>query len=265
MKFFVFQQRVIKSISGSIVVIGLLGVLAGCASLGTYNPATGRKELIFISTPAEISMGRDIHAQLQQEFKLSQDTGKIARLNRLGQQVAQVSDRQDYQYHFYLIEKDELNAFTVPGGSVYMFTGLMDRLNSDDEIAGVLAHEVGHCAARHTIKKFQAGMSYSIIGNLVLSRLQLENQAKQLIAQGSGTVMKLIFSAYSRGDEFEADKLGVKYMHLARYDPQAMIKTFELLEQKSKGPAVPLILRTHPYIKDRITRVREEIQKIKNE
>ncbi len=259
MNAFILRLQVVKNI----FIAGLLGCAAGCASLGTYNPATGRNELILISTPAEVSMGQDIHAQLKQEFQLSQDAGKVARLNRIGQRVAQVSDRQDYQYHFYLIEKDELNAFTVPGGSIYMFTGLMDRLNSDDEIGAVLAHEAGHCAARHTIKKFQAGMGYNIIGNLLLSRVQLENQAKQLIAQSSGALMQLVFSAYGRSDEFEADKLGVKYMHLAGYDLQAIIKTFELLDQKSKGADVPLILRSHPYIKDRITRVREEIQKIK--
>ena len=105
-------------------------------------------------------------------------------------------------------------------------------------------------------------MGYNLLGNLLLSQLQVENQAKQVIAQGSGTVMQLVFSAYERGDEFEGDRLGIKYMHLAGYDLQAMIKTFELLERESKGPAVPLILRSHPYLKDRIVKAREEIQKI---
>ena len=239
--------------------------IGGCASLGTYNPATGRNEFIFISTPAEVNMGRDIHAQLQQEFKFSSDPRKLERLNRIGQRLAQVSDRQDFEYHFYLIDKDELNAFTTPGGNIYMFRGLIDRLTSDDQIAGVLGHEIGHSAARHTVKKFQAAVGYNIVGSILLSQLQLENQAKQILTQGSDVVMNVIFSAYGRQDEYEADRLGIKYMHYAGYNMQGMIETLELLERESKGPNVPVILRTHPYLKDRIIKVKEEIGQISNQ
>ncbi len=237
--------------------------LEGCASLGTFNPATGRHELIFISTPTEINMGRDIHAQLQKEFTFSTDQAKIDRLSRIGRKLAQVSDRQDLAYSFFLIEKDELNAFTVPGGSVYMFTGLMDRLPSDDAIAAVLGHEIAHTAARHTVKKFQAALGYNIIGTIIMSQLQLEAQVQQIISQGSGALMNLIFSAYGRQDEFESDRLGIKYMYYAGYDTQGMIETLQLLEQESKGDHVPVILRTHPYAKDRLAKAKEEIEKIK--
>ncbi len=237
-------------------------ILSGCATLGTYNDATGRREFIFVSTPSEVGMGRNIHAQLEREFKFSDDNQQTARIQRIGQRLAQVSDRQDYQYHFYLIDKDELNAFTTPGGNVYMFSGLLNRLRSDDEIAGVLGHEIGHCAARHTIKKFQAGLGYNLLGNLLLSQLQVEAQTRQVLSQGSDALMSLIFSAYGRRDEFEADRLGVRYMHLAGYDLKGMLETLELLESQSHGGSVPVILRTHPHIKDRIVKVKEEIQRI---
>ena len=238
-------------------------VLSGCANFESYNPATGRREFIAIPTDQEVTMGEDIHRKLLTEFKLSQDKNKVARVKRIGARVSQVSDRQDYQYHFFLVEKDEMNAFTTPGGNVYFFTGLLDKLSSDDQVAAVLAHEVGHCAARHTAKKFQAAVSYSVIGSLVFNAVKMESQAKQIAALGTDVVMNLVFSAYSRQDELQADRLGIKYMDLGGYNVNGMIETFEVLKRESKGPQPPLLLRTHPYIDERIEAAKKEIQKIK--
>ena len=235
---------------------------AGCGTVGTYNPATERKELIFIPTDYEVQMGKQIHQQITAQYKFSTRADAVARVERIGQKVSQVSDRQDFEYHFYLIEKDELNAFTVPGGNVYIFSGLLDKLHSDDEIAAVLGHEVGHCAARHTIKKFQAAMGYNLLGDLVLSRVAKDATARQLASMSSNAVMQLVFSAYGRQDEYQADHLGLKYMDLAGYKLEGMLQTFEVLKNASKGPRPPLILQTHPYIEDRITAVKKEIERI---
>ncbi len=229
----------------------------------SYNTATGRREFIAISTPQEVSMGQDVHKKLLTEYHLCEDRNKVARVNRVGARVAQVSDRQDFEYHFFLIEKDEMNAFTVPGGNVYCFTGLLDRLTSDDQLAAVLGHEVGHCAARHTVKKFQAAVSYSIIGELIFTALGVQEQMRKITSMGANAIMNLVFSAYGRQDEFEADRLGLKYMHLAGYNMEGMVQTFEILKQQSKGPEPPALLRTHPYLDDRIEQVRREMEKIR--
>ncbi|MBN1870200.1 MAG: M48 family metalloprotease [Candidatus Omnitrophica bacterium] len=239
-------------------LLSLVFLFCGCASLGTYNPATGRNELIFISTPEEISLGEEVQQKLNQEYTFSRNSAETERVRRIGQRVAQVSDRQDYQYHFYLIEKDEMNAFTTPGGNIYLFSGLVDELTTEDQIASVIAHEVGHCAARHTVKKYQAALGYNLIGNIVLGQVGGEG-ARQIASMSSNVVMSLVSSAYSRRDEYEADRLGVKYLRLAGYDPEAMIQTLELLEKESKGINAPIILRSHPYIPDRITAVKKEI------
>lgn len=233
---------------------------AGCA----YNVATGRRELILIPTTTEISMGRDIHRRIASSDKFSTNKELVARIDRIGQKLARVSDRQDYQYHFFVIEKDELNAFTIPGGNIYIYTGLVNKLKSDDEIAAVLAHEIGHCAARHTIKKFQAAVGYDLIGGIILNEVGMQEQVRRIASMSSSAVMRLVFSAYGRQDEHESDKLGLKYMDLAGYDLDGMVGSFQVLEKESKGPDVPLILRTHPYISDRIKAVREEIQKIRS-
>jgi len=234
--------------------------LSGCASLGTYNPATGRKEFIFISTPEEISLGNDIHQQLSKQFEFIDQGKDSERINRIGQRLSRVSDRQDYTYQYFLIEKDELNAFTTPGGRIYVFSGLINKLTSDDQIASVLAHEIGHCAARHTIKKFQAAMGYNLIGSIILG--QVGEGAKEIASKSSNMIMNIVFSAYGRRDEFEADRLGVKYLYQAGYDPDAVIATLQTLQRESKGVGAPVVLRSHPHIPDRIEAAEKEIQLI---
>ena len=239
--------------------------LIGCGSLGVYNAATGRHEFIFVPTDAEVAMGRDIHKKLINEFSLAKRKNQSDRLTKIGYRLAQISDRQDYEYQFYLVEKDELNAFTTPGGNIYFFTGLMDKLKTDDQIAAVLAHEIGHCAARHTIKKFQAALGYNLLGNIVFSQLKMEEQAQQIATLSTRVIMNLVFSSYSRKDEHEADWLGVKYLSLAGYRLDAMIEILEILKKESKPDHVPLMLRTHPYLDDRIETVKKEIEKTRSE
>ncbi len=228
----------------------------GCATM--YNPATGRKEFIVISTPEEVGMGKDIHQGIARQYKMAEDNASLERIRRIGGRLTGVCDRKDYQYHFFLIEKDELNAFTTPGGNIYVYTGLLDKLTTDDQIAAVLAHEIGHCAARHTVKKFQAALGYNIVSSIIISQIA-EAQAQKITAMSTNAVMSIIFSAYSRQDEYEADRLGLKYMHLACFDPQASAQTFEILKAESKGPQPPVFLTSHPYLQDRIRMGKEEI------
>jgi len=260
--FSLFRFHLLKIFCLWSLVFGLF-FLTGCASLGTYNTATGRREFIIIPTSSEVVMGQDIHRDILKENELSNRQDQIERVRRVGQRLAQVSDRQDYQYRFFVIEKNEINAFTTPGGNVYIYSGLLDKLKTDDQIAAVLAHEIGHCAARHTIKKFQAAVSYDLIGNIILSQVETSDQIKRIASLSSGAVMSLVFSAYGRKDEYEADRLGVRYMYLADYDLQGMIETLQVLKQESKGEDVPLILRTHPYLNDRLEAVKKEIDNVK--
>lgn len=250
-----------------IIVFGLWSwvffSIAGCASLGQYNPATGRKEFIIISPSEEVAMGEVIHEEILQQYPLSENQDYIKRIDRIGQRLALVSDRQDYAYHFYVLENDDINAFTTPGGNIYFFTGLLKRMQRDDQAAAVLAHEIGHCAARHTIKKFQAAMGYSLVGGLVLDQLQMGELAKELTVRGTNFAMNIIFSAYSRQDEHEADRLGVKYLYLSGFDLEGMVETLEILKEESEGSSTPLILRSHPYLEDRIKAVKTEIIQVK--
>lgn len=241
-----------------LLVLCLLS-LTGCAGLRTYNPATGREEIVLLSTEAEVSIGRDLHQKIAKEFSFSTDQEKNDRYQRIANSLAIVSDRQDYTYQFYLIDKDELNAFTTPGGYIYFFTGLFDKLPSDDAIAAVIAHEIGHCAARHVAKKFQAALSVNVLQSLIFHHIPMAEATRQIAGMSTNAALNLVFSAFSRRDEYEADALSIKYLYLADYDLNGIIEAFELLQSESKGPRPPAWLSTHPYIEDRIKVVRQEI------
>ena len=238
-----------KSIVYSLWSVVLIFILQGCSTV--YNPATDRREFIMISTPSEVNMGKNIHQTLDQEYKFIENSPQVERLKRVGGRLARISDRQDYPYNFFLIDKDEMNAFTTPGGNIYMYSGLMDKLTTDDQIAAVLAHEIGHCSARHTVKKFQAALGYNLISAIIMNQIETDDTRK-VAALSTNAIMSVVFSSYGRKDEYEADRLGLKYMHLACFRPEASIETFSILEKESEGPQGPLILRSHPYMEDRI-------------
>jgi predicted Zn-dependent protease len=231
---------------------------AGCAT--TYNPATGRNEAIFINTASEVVIGKSAVSEIEKKYKISTDEVKIKRLEGIGKRIAAVSDRNDLDYKFYLIEDNTLNAFTIPGGHVYIFEGLYDKLD-DDALAAVIAHEIGHVAARHIVKKMQASLGYQVLSTIALLAYTNNTGDKNkktagYAAYAGATAFNLVQLGYSRQDEYEADSLAVKYSESAGFDPEGMKEALETLKtEDKKGVPVPYILRSHPYIDERIKRV----------
>ena len=237
-------------------------MLSGCATI--YNPATGRKEVIFINSASEAIIGKNTASQISEKYRLIDSGKEIDRLNEIGNRVAVVSDRQDIEYKFYIIDDKKLNAFTIPGGHVYIFKGLYDKLD-DDELASVVAHEIGHVAARHVVKKMEANLGYQVLSTIALITYakNADDDKKKLagyVAYAGATAFNLVLLGYSRKDEFQADELSVKYASSAGFDPHGMMKALEKLkDQDKKGIPVPYILRSHPYIDQRVTRLEELI------
>ncbi|MFA4993220.1 MAG: Maf family nucleotide pyrophosphatase, partial [Candidatus Omnitrophota bacterium] len=135
--------------------------LSGCST--EYNLVTKQEEKYYYSTDKEVQMGRAIDRQVQKEYKFSGDPLQQKRLQDIGNKIAAVSDRKEIDYHFQVLEDDQVNAVSLPGGYVYVNSGLLDKVSNDDELACVLAHEVGHIVARHSIKKLQAMQGYSVL------------------------------------------------------------------------------------------------------
>lgn len=233
-------------------------LLSGCAT--TYNPATGKEEFIMIGTQEEVSIGQQVARQIEHRFRLSEDPAQIQRVNRVGNKIASVCDRRDLQYYFKVLKNKDINALSTPGGYVYVNTGLLDKAN-DDELAAVIAHEVGHISARHAVKAMQADMAYSVIAGLIFSRI-----GSREVQRGANIAMNLIMLGYSREDELEADRLGVKYTYYAGFDLNGMITFLEKLKQEEKERPWDkslVYLRSHPLYSERIAKARAEIAFLK--
>jgi predicted Zn-dependent protease len=242
------------NINNVIISVFTIFLLNGCVSI--YNPATQRKESLLIDTESEVELGVKMDAQIERKLKILPDIQTQYRLNDIGSKVAGFSDRQDLAYHFKIVKDKELNAFAIPGGFIYVNSGLMN-VATDDELACVLAHEIGHIAARHSAKRLQTVMGYQIIMGIVLGVT-----GKQNIAQATDVVFELVNLGYSRKDEFLADRLAVRYAKRAGFNPYGMITFFEKLknEAEKKGANFNLVfLSSHPPLEKRIKNIENEI------
>lgn len=242
-----------------IVACGLF-FLTGCATV--YNPATNRQEAIFIDSAQEVQIGRSMAQEIvAQQYAPWNDPAEQRRLNEAGNKIVGASDRRDIIYHFQILDSPDYNAFALPGGYVYMFRGLYEKLD-EDERAAVLAHEIAHVAAKHSVKHMQSALGYQLLVGLVLVGLgQKDIHVTRQIAGVSNTVFDLLSRGYSRQDELQADALAVRYLARAGYDPGAMARVLEFL-MKEEGPGGRMfeILSTHPRMEERIRKIREEIR-----
>lgn len=249
-----FLKNSITFTKVSIFIFCIMVLTCGCATV--YNPATQREEFIFIDTAQEVSLGRNFSRQIEQELDVSENAILWQRVNAIGQKIAHVSHRQDLVYHFSVINDKEINAFAVPGGYIYVNTGLL-QMADDDELASVIAHEVGHVAAKHSVKALQAALGYQLLTGLIF-----QGEKYQSALQTGNIVFNLMHLNYSRADELFADKLGIHYVSLAGFDPQGMIHFFQKLKlkQKKEGSSEGIfLLRSHPYVDQRIEAAKKEI------
>ncbi|WGL18142.1 M48 family metalloprotease [Microbulbifer bruguierae] len=201
----------------------LLATATGCA----FNPATNRPDLVLMSEEKEIKIGREMHEKLVESTPIYNDPILTAYVEHVGQKVAKASDRPDLTYHFTIIDSQDINAFALPGGYVYINRGLLTYLHSEAEMAAVLAHEVGHITARHAVRQKTAATGAGVAS--VLS----------VLVTGSGVVGDVTnlwstaaVKGYGRDMELEADRFGAQYMYNAGYDPQSMINVIALLKDQ---------------------------------
>ncbi|MFH1769003.1 MAG: M48 family metalloprotease [Candidatus Omnitrophota bacterium] len=233
----------------------LLILTLGCVTV--YNPATQREEFYFIDTNTEVVIGKNIAGDIIKENKLITDKSKLNYLRSVGEKIARVSDRAYLQYEFYILDQEGINAFTLPGGYIFVNSDLLDK-SSEDELAFVLAHEIGHVAARHSIKRLQATMGI----NLILS-LALKDVDNILINNAVDIVYNAVSMGFARSDEFLADSLAVKYSDKAGYPPSAGISLMEKLKKEKTDDFTLIFLSSHPPVEDRIANIREKMNELK--
>ena len=212
------------------------------------------------SLETEIRMGKEYSQQVEASVKMVQDPVVTEYVNRIGQNLVRNSDAQ-VPFTIKVIDSDEVNAFALPGGFFYVNSGLILAADEEAELAGVMAHEIAHVAARHATRQITR-VQWANIGTIPL--IFVGGGIGYAVRSVAGLALPMTFLSFSRGFEAEADYLGLQYMYKSGYDPQAFISFFEKLQAKEKRKPGTLAraFSTHPQTPDRIEKSQGEIGRI---
>ncbi len=245
-------------------IAGLLGflLLVGC----TKNPYTHRSQLILISPSQEVQMGLQAEHQILQKARLSHNPYYNAMVRRVASRIAKVAEEEfhpGYKWEFFVLDSPQINAFCLPGGKIFVYTGLLKLVKNDDQLATVIGHEVAHAILRHGSERVSMGMLGQLGKELLAKGLQVGGSRWGPLfdlAYGVGTQYGILYP-YSRKFEYEADQLGLYLMYKACYNPYEAIKFWHRMMRAAKAK-VPEFLSTHPSDIHRIEALRRYIQKL---
>lgn len=232
-----------------LIVSALVLTCAGCQT----NPVTGEEQLILVSPEQEKQMGRDTAAQVEKELGQSlRDEQLQSYINSVGQQIARISHSPEVGFSYKAIEHGSVNAFALPGGYIYITSGLLKELNSEAQLAAILAHETAHVTARHIAQQ----ITRNIIIDVGMSAAG--TQASSSAMRVANIVRQLEGMSFTREQERQADEVGLDYLVKAGYTPYGMIETMEILEKQS-GTRTIEFFSTHPSPENRIEYLQERI------
>jgi predicted Zn-dependent protease len=237
---------------------------AACAAVAAAmacatNPATGQRQLSFMSEEKEIALGQENDAEVRKEMGSYDDRALQEYVTTVGMKLAAVSERPNLPWHFTVADVPAVNAFALPGGYIYITRGILPFLDDESQLAGVLGHEIGHVTARHAASQY----SKSTLSQIGLIGAAIFAPGGQAIAQAGGTGLGLLLLKNSRDDEAQADGLGVRYSSRAGWDPAGiprMLTTLGRIEEASDSKGVPNWLETHPQPEDRVQRVQAAVR-----
>ncbi len=239
----------------SFALVSALALLpAGCA----VNPATGERQLIFISERREIEMGREADGQIVALLGLYDDAELQSYIQDLGAEMAGLSERPNLPWTFRIVDDPVVNAFALPGGFIYITRGIMVHLSSEAQLASVVGHEIGHVTGRHSVEQISRSQFFQLglgVGSIL-------SPTFRDLSGIAGAGLGLLTLKFGRGDERQADDLGLRYMRRAQYDPREMPGVFELLGRVSQargGGGPPEWLSTHPDPENRKERIEAAI------
>ncbi len=221
--------RLLRRTSHVLICLGLLGAVAGgCA----VNPVTGSREVVLISVEQEKEIGLTETRKIEEYVGFVKEGRAPAYVKALGQRLAQNSPRKDIKYEFHIVDMAEPNAFTLPGGYVFITRGLLALVNSEDELANVIGHEIGHVAARHAVQRLTKGAPLRILTGIPALAVGAVIPSLGRGIAGLGDVTnKLILAPYGRSQEHEADEVGQRIAAASGYDPAGMPRFLHGLDE----------------------------------
>ncbi len=242
----------------AIVILALLFI--GC----TKAPITGRSQFIMVSPQQEMALGLKSAQEVLKTEKISTNPQQNAMVKRVGERIAAVTGQNNYAWEFFVIDKDdEPNAFCLPGGKVFVYSGIFKYVSSDDELAAVMGHEIGHALARHGAERMSRGQltqaTGQILGAVMQGRGNPQNTAMVMQAFGIGSQLGVMLP-HSRTQEYEADHIGLVLMAKAGYNPQAALNFWQKFARSGKTP--PEYLSTHPAPQHRIEQIKALLPKV---
>ena len=244
--------------------------LAACAIISffsskVFNPITGEDQYLNITEEQEIALGLQAAPEMARQYGgLDPDPRAQGLVDAVGQRLVakSVASQSDYPFEFHLLADPEtINAFALPGGQVFITDGLLTRLQSEGQLAGVLAHEIVHVLARHGAQRIaQQELTQGLTGAVVLATYDPNDPRSQTTAQIAMLIGGLVNMKYGREDELQSDSLGVRVMSEAGYDPGAMLGVMQILDEATTGARPPEFFSTHPNPENRLQRIQEAIQ-----
>lgn len=243
----------------AILAFTLIVFAAACST----NPATGQRQFNIVSEGQEISIGQQSHPEIIKQFGVFDEKPELNRLvERVGRKLATASERPNLPWTFTVLDTPMVNAMALPGGYIYITRGMLERINSEDELAGVLGHEIAHVTARHSAQQIskQQLAQFGLMLGAVVAGPEVFQQYGQLAQLGLG----LLFQRYSRQHETQADLLGTGYMAEARYHPigaERMLMTLQRLD-KSPSSGLDRYFMSHPDPAKRVRDVRQKITEL---
>jgi len=252
----------------------LIGIIMAVVALFGYfsktqvNPVTGKKQQVNLTPEEEVAIGLQSAPQMAAEYGGLYRDEKVQFLaKKVGQNIVQNTEAKNspYQFDFHVLADPEtINAFAIPGGQVFITMGLLKRLKTEDQLAGVLGHEIGHVVGRHSAQQMA---KQELIGGLAgaASTVMTDPNSPSSGAYIAQYVANLMNLKYGRDDELEADDFGVKYMIQTGRDPEAMVQVMEILAEAG-GPNRPAEFQsTHPNPENRIVKIKEAMAKYRNQ
>ena len=245
------------------ILLSLILLLTLCAC--SVNPATGKQDFVMMSENQEIAMGKNYHAQVLQQYPLYEDKAIQEYVQKIGDSLSSKSHRPNLFYRFTVLDSPDINAFALPGGYIYINRGLMAYLSSEEELAAVLGHEIGHVTARHSVRQ----QSQSQLLGILTAAVDMKT------GRSAGNLMNLassaLLSGYGRDMELEADDLGAQYLFLDGYSTKGMMDVLTVLkdqeiyskELSKKRGQEPInyhgVFASHPSNDKRLQGILEEV------
>ena len=239
--------------------LSLLVVCTGC----TVNPVTGKSQLDLMGEAQEVEMGKQYYPGAIQSSLGPIDDGALqAAVQRVGGAVAAVGHRPALPYEFTAVNDPQVNAFALPGGKICITRGLLTRMESEDGMAAVLGHEVGHVTARHAVSAYNRQILATAVlvgGGIYMEANDVEN--RELISLGAVIGAQMVMAHYSREQERQSDELGLEYAVKAGYSPHGMVETHTVLLalQKQRPGAVERLFASHPMSAERLATARKRV------